>query len=41
VGPEKRKGKAGQHQEEKEGIDQPDVPVGVAETEAGVKVAHG
>ncbi len=41
VGPEKRKGKAGQHQEEKEGIDQADVPVSVAETEAGVEVAHG
>ena len=41
VGPEKRKGKSCQHQEEKEGVDQPDVPVGVAQTEAGVEVSHG
>ncbi len=27
VGPEKRKGEAGQHQEEKEGVDEPDVPI--------------
>jgi len=41
VSPEEGKGKTGQHQEEKEGIDEPDVPIGVAETETGIEVAHG
>jgi hypothetical protein len=27
VGPEKGKGKASQHQEEKEAVDEPDVPI--------------